>query len=85
MIFSFPLKGLGAYCVSKTALFGLTRALAIECADMGVRVNCVAPGIIKTRFSAAVSLSLFYINCLLPNVFSQSETSILKVVFDSDG
>ncbi|XP_031564743.1 dehydrogenase/reductase SDR family member 4-like [Actinia tenebrosa] len=49
-----PLQGLGAYCVSKTALFGLTKVLATECADFGVRVNCVAPGIIKTRFSAAL-------------------------------
>lgn len=49
-------QGLGAYCISKTALFGLTRALSIECADLGIRVNCVAPGIIKTRFSAAVSV-----------------------------
>ncbi|KXJ05379.1 Dehydrogenase/reductase SDR family member 4, partial [Exaiptasia diaphana] len=49
-----PIQGLGAYCVSKTALFGLTKALSNECADMGIRVNCVAPGIIKTRFSAAL-------------------------------
>ena len=48
-------QGLGAYSVSKTALFGMTKALSEECAPMNIRVNCVAPGIIKTNFSAAVS------------------------------
>jgi len=49
-----PLPGLGAYSVSKTALLGLTKALSVECAPMNIRVNCVAPGIIKTNFSAAL-------------------------------
>uniref|UniRef100_A0A3Q2R018 Dehydrogenase/reductase (SDR family) member 4 n=1 Tax=Fundulus heteroclitus TaxID=8078 RepID=A0A3Q2R018_FUNHE len=40
--------------VSKTALLGLTKALAPELAQSNIRVNCVAPGIIKTRFSSAL-------------------------------
>lgn len=48
------LQALGPYSVSKTALLGLTRALAPELAQSNIRVNCVAPGIIKTRFSSAV-------------------------------
>lgn len=52
------LQGLGPYCVSKTALLGLTRVLAPELAQSNIRVNCVAPGIIKTRFSAAVSRNM---------------------------
>ncbi|KAL9975288.1 hypothetical protein ACROYT_G012438 [Oculina patagonica] len=48
------MQGLGAYSISKTALLGLTKVLSNECAHMGVRVNCVAPGIIKTRFSEAL-------------------------------
>ncbi|KAJ7374943.1 Dehydrogenase/reductase SDR member 2, mitochondrial [Desmophyllum pertusum] len=47
--FQPPMQGLGAYNVSKTALLGLTKALSNECAHMGVRVNCVAPGVIKTN------------------------------------
>lgn len=49
-----PMPGLGPYCVSKTALLGLTRVLAPELAPSNIRVNCVAPGVIKTRFSSAL-------------------------------
>lgn len=45
---------LGAYSVSKTALLGLVKALAAECAPAGVRVNGIAPGVIKTDFSSRV-------------------------------
>jgi dehydrogenase/reductase SDR family protein 4 len=51
-----PFDLLGAYSVSKTALFGLTKAAALECVKDNIRVNCVAPGVIETKFSAAVSL-----------------------------
>jgi len=46
---------LGAYCVSKTALLGLTKAVALQVADDNIRVNCVAPGVIKTKFSAPLT------------------------------
>lgn len=46
---------LGAYSVSKTALIGLTKAAAKDLAPEGIRVNCLAPGIIKTKFSRTVS------------------------------
>lgn len=49
-----PFPALGPYSVSKTALLGLTRALAPELAQSNIRVNCVAPGVIKTRFSQAL-------------------------------
>ena len=51
---SLSLQALGPYSVSKTALLGLTRVLAPELAHSNIRVNCVAPGVIKTRFSSAV-------------------------------
>ncbi|XP_075386915.1 dehydrogenase/reductase SDR family member 4-like isoform X2 [Tenrec ecaudatus] len=44
-------KGLGIYNVSKTALVGLTKNLATELATKNIRVNCLAPGLIKTNFS----------------------------------
>jgi len=37
-----------AYCTSKAALMGLTRALAVELAPRKIRVNCLAPGTIDT-------------------------------------
>lgn len=52
-----PFEQLGAYSVSKTALFGLTKAAAVDLVRDNIRVNCVAPGIIETKFSASVSLN----------------------------
>src|SRR5581483_181035 len=45
---------LGAYGISKAADMQLTRALAVEWSPRGVRVNCVAPGLVKTDFARAL-------------------------------
>jgi len=37
------------YAMSKSALHGITKSLAIELAGKGIRVNCVAPGFVKTK------------------------------------
>jgi NAD(P)-dependent dehydrogenase (short-subunit alcohol dehydrogenase family) len=49
-----PIPGLGAYSVSKAGLLGLMRALARELGPSGVRVNAIAPGLVETRFAAAL-------------------------------
>jgi NAD(P)-dependent dehydrogenase (short-subunit alcohol dehydrogenase family) len=45
---------LGAYGISKAADMQLVRNLAVELGPHNVRINCVAPGIIKTDFSRAL-------------------------------
>ena len=46
-----PGPPLGLYGVSKTALLGLSKLLAKELGPDGIRVNCLAPGVVRTRFS----------------------------------
>jgi NAD(P)-dependent dehydrogenase (short-subunit alcohol dehydrogenase family) len=41
-------RGLTAYTTTKAAVIGLTRAMAIDHAAAGIRVNCVAPGPVYT-------------------------------------
>ena len=51
------LKGspaIGAYNISKAADFQLARNLAVEYGPHNVRVNCIAPGLIKTDFAKAL-------------------------------
>jgi len=45
---------LGAYNISKAADIQLARNLAVELGPQGIRVNCIAPGLIKTDFSKAL-------------------------------
>ena len=45
---------LGAYNISKAADFQLARNLAAEFGPRQVRVNCIAPGLIKTDFARAL-------------------------------
>ena len=45
---------IGAYCISKAADMQLARNLAVELGPHNVRVNCIAPGLIKTDFAKAL-------------------------------
>jgi NAD(P)-dependent dehydrogenase (short-subunit alcohol dehydrogenase family) len=40
-----------AYTASKSAIEGMTRAMAVELSPMGIRINCIAPGFIATDMS----------------------------------
>src|SRR4051812_1342388 len=48
------LQEVSAYTASKSAVAGLTRALAVEWAPHGVTVNAIAPGVFKTAFNATL-------------------------------
>ena len=46
-----PLEGSSAYCAAKGGLGLLTKAMALELAEHGIRVNAVAPGEIATKMT----------------------------------
>lgn len=45
------------YSMSKAALHGVTKSLAIELAPRNIRVNCIAPGFVKTKMLSEISSS----------------------------
>ena len=49
-----PQPGMGVYCVSKAGVIMLTEVLAAELAPFNIQVNAIAPGFVKTKFSAAI-------------------------------
>ena len=46
--------GMGIYCISKAGVLMMTKVLANELAPDNIQVNALAPGFIKTKFSAAI-------------------------------
>ena len=49
-----PGFGLGIYSTSKAAMVMLSKNQAKEWGKHGIRVNAICPGLIKTKFSAAL-------------------------------
>jgi dehydrogenase/reductase SDR family protein 4 len=45
---------IGHYSITKTALVAMTKILSRELLDDDIRVNCVCPGLIKTKFSSSL-------------------------------
>lgn len=46
--------GLGIYGVSKLALLGVVRSLAVEMGPQNIRVNAICPGVFETEFAEAL-------------------------------
>ncbi len=44
------LRSRAAYCASKAAVLGLTRAIAVDHADRGIRANAICPGTVETEW-----------------------------------
>ena len=51
---SRPGRGQSNYAAAKAGLEGFTRALAVELAPKGIRVNAVAPGVIESEMTRAI-------------------------------
>jgi NAD(P)-dependent dehydrogenase (short-subunit alcohol dehydrogenase family) len=49
-----PMDGQACYSMTKAALVNMTQGLAKEWARHGIRVNALVPGIVETRFAAAL-------------------------------
>jgi NAD(P)-dependent dehydrogenase (short-subunit alcohol dehydrogenase family) len=49
-----PMDGIGVYGATKAAVVNLTQAFARECAAWQIRVNAILPGLINTKFAAAL-------------------------------
>lgn len=72
-----------AYGTSKAAVVHLTKQLAAELGEHGVRVNCVAPGPVKTKLAAAVHspeiIRAYY--DAIPLQRSASEREIAEMIY----
>lgn len=44
----YPMSGIGAYGIAKAGIIFLTQQLAIELGEYGIRVNAIAPGMVRT-------------------------------------
>lgn len=80
---------LAAYCASKAGLIGLTRALAIEWAAEGIRVNAIAPGQFDTEMGAPllndpIALQEFLKSVPLRRVGRPREIGLLAAMLASD-
>lgn len=79
-----PDPGLGIYSVSKAALNMLTKVLAKEWGVDGIRVNNIAPGLIKTKFSEALwqnekQLQHFLRQMAIPRMGAPEEVAALAL------
>jgi NAD(P)-dependent dehydrogenase (short-subunit alcohol dehydrogenase family) len=48
-----PSAGMSAYCTAKAGVMMLTKVAAMELGHRGIRVNCIAPGLVETQATSA--------------------------------
>ncbi len=79
----------GIYGASKAALISMTRTLALELGQAGIRVNAIAPGLVDTRLAAAITTNAEMTDMVLgraamKRVGKPSELSGVAVFLASD-
>lgn len=79
-----------AYCVSKGGLSQLTKAMAVELAPLGIRVNAIGPGSIKTDMLSSVvgdakAMGKIHARTPLGRVASPDEVAKVALFLASDG
>lgn len=70
----------GTYGAAKAALISLTKTMAVEWADLGIRVNCIAPGSIRTDRSVGTPESDVVMDRIIPLGRRGHQDEIAKVV-----
>lgn len=76
---SVPQKGLMSYSISKAGLEAFSRVIALEYAEKGVTVNCVAPGYVDTDMIKAMAQSQ-PLNELIPTQEMASPSEVAQAV-----
>lgn len=67
-------KGAFPYTISKHAIIGLSRSLAIEYADQGIRVNSISPGLIDTPLAQS-----YFASCADAEAEREKQRQIIPV------
>jgi NAD(P)-dependent dehydrogenase (short-subunit alcohol dehydrogenase family) len=68
-----------AYCASKGAVELLTRALGVELAPQGIRVNCIAPGNVATPMNAHLLADPAYYKSMIDATPSRSIGTVEEI------
>lgn len=84
-----PSYGTGLYSVTKAAVVMLTKVLALEWAAKKIRVNCIAPGLVKTHFSEFLwkneeILNIYLDHCPVKRIGEAYEIAGLALFLASD-
>lgn len=79
--------GQAVYSATKAGIIGMTRSLASELASIGVRVNCIAPGLINTDMIAKLgqeNISSILENMLIKHLGEPADISSMALYLASD-
>ncbi|GFN92381.1 dehydrogenase/reductase sdr family member [Plakobranchus ocellatus] len=71
-----PFNMIGVYSLTKTALLGMVKVLAPELAQQNIRINGLAPGLIETKFSNALTSNEAAKDFMLANIPMGSEITL---------